>query len=158
MFSLDNIWDGLGGLTQVYPDVKYFFGKVTMYPNYHKESRDLILYFLKKYFPDPDQLAWPITALEQEYDAQKFELLLDGLDFTEGYKVISQFARQNNEHIPPLMNVYMHLSSTMRSFGTAINQDFGGVEETGIVVTIDDIFDEKKERHVYDIDSEWRTI
>lgn len=156
LFSLDNIWDGLGGLIVLYPDVKYFFGKVTMYPNFHEESRDLILYFLKKHFPDPDHLSAPTIPLVQDYDEEKFEKLLDGLDFKEGFKVINKFARENNENVPPLMSVYMNLSSTMRSFGTAINPDFGGVEETGIIVTIDDIYEDKKERHVNGIDREWR--
>jgi hypothetical protein len=42
----------------------------------------------------------------------------------------------------------MNLSPTMKTFGTAVNPEFGGVEETGILVTIADIFAEKKERHM----------
>lgn len=148
LFSLDNIWDGLGLLTVVYPHLKYFFGKVTMYPDYHTESRDFLLYFLNKYFPDKDGLAKSLHPLQQSYDAEKFENLLKGLDFDEGYKVLSNFVRSNGENVPPLMNIYMHLSPTMKSFGTAVNPDFGGVEETGIVVTIADIYEEKKKRHI----------
>ncbi|MFA5573662.1 MAG: GNAT family N-acetyltransferase [Brumimicrobium sp.] len=148
LYSLDNIWDGLGSLVLLNPKLKYFFGKVTMYPDYHEETRDFILYFLNYYFPDPDKLAVSKHPLVQNYDEKKFEKLLKGLDFEDGYKVLNQFARQNGEHIPPLMNVYMHMSPTMRSFGTAINPEFGGVEETGIVMTIADIYPEKKERHL----------
>lgn len=36
----------------------------------------------------------------------------------------------------------------MRTFGTAINHHFGEVEETGIMVTISDIYDNKKDRHI----------
>ena len=54
LFALDNLWDGLGALTVVMPNVKYFFGKVTMYPSYHRQGRDMILYFLKKHFGDKD--------------------------------------------------------------------------------------------------------
>jgi hypothetical protein len=42
----------------------------------------------------------------------------------------------------------MNLSSTMKSFGTAVNDHFGNVEETGILITINDIYIGKKERHV----------
>ena len=52
------------------------------------------------------------------------------------------------ENIPPLVNAYMNLSPTMKSFGTAINPTFGDVEETGILVTIADIYESKKDRHV----------
>jgi hypothetical protein len=36
----------------------------------------------------------------------------------------------------------------MKTFGTAMNSDFGNVEETGILVTINDIYEEKKDRHM----------
>lgn len=148
LFALDNLWDGLGVLTVIYPKLRYFFGKVTMYPDYHEESRDFLLYFLQKYFPDNDGLATSMYPLDQSYDEQKFRDKLDGLNFKEGFKVLTQFVRENGENVPPLMNIYMHLSPTMRSFGTAVNPDFGGVEETGIVVTIDDIYEDKKDRHI----------
>jgi len=148
LFALDNLWDGLGVLTVLYPKLKYFFGKVTMYPDYHEESRDFLLYFLQTYFPDKEGLATSIYPLQQSYDENKFADLLKGLDFKEGFKVLTHFVRENGENVPPLMNIYMHLSPTMRSFGTAVNPDFGGVEETGIVVTIADIYEDKKERHI----------
>ncbi|PWH86267.1 GNAT family N-acetyltransferase [Brumimicrobium oceani] len=151
LFALDNLWDGLGVLTVVYPQLEYFFGKVTMYPDYHEESRDFLLFFLQKYFPDKDGLATSMYPLKQSYDEDKFEALLAGKDFKEGFKVLTQFVRENGENVPPLMNIYMHLSPTMRSFGTAVNPDFGGVEETGIVVKIADIYEDKKERHIMPI-------
>ena len=43
LFALDNLWDGLGALTVVMPNVKYLFGKVTMYPSYNRQCRDMIL-------------------------------------------------------------------------------------------------------------------
>jgi hypothetical protein len=56
--------------------------------------------------------------------------------------------RKHGDNIPPLVNAYMGLSPTMRMFGTAINDEFGNVEESGILITIDDIFEEKKQRHI----------
>lgn len=151
LFALDNLWDGLGVLTVLYPELKYFFGKVTMYPDYDEESRDFLLFFLQTYFPDKDNLATSKFPLQQSYDKAKFTALLEGLDFKEGYKVLTHFVRENGENVPPLMNIYMHLSPSMRSFGTAVNPDFGGVEETGIVVTVADIYEDKKERHILPI-------
>ncbi|MBR6639947.1 MAG: hemolysin, partial [Muribaculaceae bacterium] len=51
-------------------------------------------------------------------------------------------------NIPPLVNAYMSLSPTMRMFGTAINDEFGDVEESGIFFAVAEIFDEKKARHI----------
>ncbi|MHB1277987.1 MAG: GNAT family N-acetyltransferase [Bacteroidia bacterium] len=148
IFSLDNLWDGLGALVVDNPDVRYFFGKITMYPSFNKEARDLIHYFMEHYFPDPDKLVVPIKALPYKTDISVFKGIFDGLDYKEGHKVLNQYVRRHDENIPPLVNAYMNLSLTMRNFGTAINVDFGAVEETGILVKIEDIYPSKKERHI----------
>ncbi len=150
IFSLDNLWDGLGALVLLNPDVKYLFGKVTMYPHYNEEARDLLIYFMNHYFPDPDQLVRPAEELYLGYktDISKFKGIFDGLDYKEGYKVLNTRVRELGENIPPLINTYMNLSPTMRVFGTARNDEFGEVEETGIMITIEDIYPAKKERHM----------
>ncbi len=148
LFALDNIWDGLGALIVNNPDIKYFFGKVTMYPNYHTASRDFLLHFMHHYFPDTEHLMEPFHPLIQNYDRAYVENQLKGLDFKDGFKVLNSAVRENGEFIPPLVNIYMNLSATMKTFGTAVNPEFGNVEETGILVTIADIFPEKKERHM----------
>lgn len=148
LFALDNIWDGLGVLVREHPEIKYFFGKVTMYPNYDKASRDFLLHFMHTYFPDREGLMKPFHPLIQDYDRAYADSQLLGLDFKDGFKVLNAHIREKGEFIPPLVNIYMNLSPTMKTFGTAVNPEFGGVEETGILVTIADIFPEKKERHM----------
>ena len=141
LFALDNIWDGLGALIKFNPEIKYFFGKVTMYPNYNTACRDFLLHFMRHYFPDRDQLMKPFYPLKQNYDKNYVEAQLKGLDFKDGFKVLNGHVRDKGEFIPPLVNIYMNLSPTMRTFGTA-------VEETGILVTIADIYPDKKNRHI----------
>lgn len=148
LFALDNIWDGLGALVIFNPEIRYFFGKVTMYPNYNTASRDFLLHFMHHYFPDNENLMKPFHPLVQNYDKKYVEEQLKGLDFKDGFKVLNSAVRENGEFIPPLVNIYMNLSPTMKTFGTAVNPEFGNVEETGILVTIADIFEEKKERHM----------
>lgn len=148
LFALDNIWDGLGALVKFNPEKKYFFGKVTMYPNYNTDCRDFLLHFMHHYFPDKDHLMKPFHPLIQNYDREYVENQLKDLDFKDGFKVLNGHVRDKGEFIPPLVNIYMNLSPTMKTFGTAVNPDFGNVEETGILVTIADIFPEKKERHI----------
>lgn len=147
IFALDNIWDGLGALTILY-DVRYFFGKVTMYPGYNPKARDILLYFMQFYFPDKEHLMVPKAPLSIHSDVKEFQDLFVGLDFSEGFKVLNQYVRNLGENIPPLVNIYMGLSPTMKTFGTTRNTDFGDVEETGIMVTISDVYPEKKERHI----------
>ncbi|MDR0762973.1 MAG: GNAT family N-acetyltransferase [Bacteroidales bacterium] len=148
MYSLDNLWDGLGALITKNPDIHYFFGKVTMYQHFNKRARDLILYFMQKYFPDYDKLVSPICGAQFETPAEELEKAYKGLSLKEAYKVMSKSVRDLGEHIPPLFNSYIKLSETMRTFGTSVNQYFGDVEETGILVTINDIYDSKKKRHL----------
>jgi hypothetical protein len=148
LYALDNLWDGLGSLTVVNPNIKYLFGKVTMYPSYTEECRDLILYFLNKYFPDPDELVRPITPIKVNADLDRLRALFVGGSFKEDYKILNAEVRKHGDNIPPLVNAYMGLSPTMRMFGTAINDEFGNVEESGIFFAIDEIFEEKKKRHI----------
>jgi hypothetical protein len=148
LFSLDNLWDGLGAITIDNPDIEYYFGKVTMYTHYNVEARDLLLYFMRYYFPDHERLVWPINSIKSVYPDSKFQHLFSGLDYKDGHKILNQHVRALGENIPPLINSYMNLSPTMRTFGTAINDLFGDVEETGIMVTIKDIYNSKKDRHI----------
>ena len=148
IYALDNLWDGLGALTVVHPEIKYLFGKVTMYPSYATECRHMILYFLSKHFPDPDRLVTPITALDTGMDIPVMETLFTGDSFKEDYKILNKAIRDHGYNIPPLVNAYMSLSPTMRMFGTAINDEFGDVEESGIFFAISEIFEEKKQRHI----------
>ena len=148
LFSLDNIWDGLGAITVDNPDIKYFYGKVTMYGHFNKQARDIILYFLTHYFPDNENLLRPKEPLPYYTDEKILASYFVSLDYKEGYKVLKHEVSKFNENIPPLVNTYMNLSPTMKFFGTALNRTFGEVEESGILVTIADIYESKAERHV----------
>lgn len=148
LFSLDNLWDGLGAMVVLNPDVKYLFGKVTMYPHYNSEARDLLLFFMNFYFPDKEDLVRPIHKLSYKGSVSGFEELFVGLNYKEGYKILNSHVRNLGENIPPLINTYMNLSPSMKNFGTAMNDEFGAVEETGILITIADIYETKKNRHI----------
>lgn len=148
LFTLDNLWDGLGALTVLVPDVRYYFGKMTMYPSYNRYGRDMILYFLKKHFEDKDRLIVPIHPLQLEADTEELGKLFVYEDFKEDYKILNSEVRKLGYNIPPLVNAYMGLSPTMKMFGTAINDEFGDVEETGILIAVDEIREEKRRRHI----------
>ncbi len=148
LFALDNLWDGLGALTVIMPSVKYFFGKMTMYPSFHRQGRDMILYFLNKHFGDKDNLITPVKPLKIESDPEELAKLFKYDSFKEDYKILNTKVRKLGYNIPPLVNAYMSLSPTMKMFGTAINYGFGDVEETGILIAVDEILEEKRIRHI----------
>jgi hypothetical protein len=148
LFSLDNLWDGLGALVVLYPQVNYFFGKVTMYTDFNRTARDLILNFMHHYFPDHEKLVNVPNSVVCETDCTPFIKEISNLPYKDGHRLLNQKVRELGENIPPLFNSYMNLSPSMRTFGTAINHHFGDVEETGIMVKIEDIYPSKKDRHV----------
>lgn len=148
LFALDNLWDGLGALTVIRPNIKYFFGKMTMYPSYIRRGRDMILYFLKKHFDDKENLIIPMKPLKIETDERELKELFCEDDFKKDYRILNREIRKLGYNIPPLVNAYMGLSPTMKLFGTAINYGFGDVEETGILITVDEILEEKRIRHI----------
>ncbi len=148
MYALDNLWDGIGAVIVNNMDIRYMFGKVTMYPEFDTLARDMILFFLHKYFPDNDRLIYPVTALQIETSDKILNSIFAGCNYDEDYKTLIQKVRKLGENVPPLVNAYMNLSSTMRTFGTAINNNFGDVEETGILIAVNDIFAIKKDRHL----------
>ena len=148
LFALDNLWDGLGALTVIKPNVKYFFGKMTMYPSYVRKGRDMILYFLKKHFDDKENLIIPMKPLKIETDERELQALFCEDNFKKDYRILNAEVRKLGFNIPPLVNAYMSLSPTMKLFGTAINYGFGDVEETGILIAVDEILEEKRIRHI----------
>lgn len=147
IFVLDNLWDGLGSLMIRNPDVKYLFGKVTMYGDYNRGARNMLIYFLRKHFPDSDKLMQSLYPIEMDIDTDNMEKLFVGTNYAEDYKILSRNIRHFEESIPPLINAYMNLSPTMKVFDTALNPDFGNVEETGILITISDLYKAKVSRH-----------
>lgn len=148
LFVLDNLWDGLGALSVIDPTLQYFFGKVTMYNTYNTEARNMILYFLHHHFEDKEHLVAPIYPLQTNTDVERMKELFRYDNFKDNYKVLNQEVRKFGINVPPLVNAYMSLSPKMKVFGTAINHEFGEVEETGILIKINEILEDKKKRHI----------
>ncbi len=131
--------------------MKYFFGKITMYPQFNAKARDIVHLFLNTYFKDQEQLVSPISPLGYKTDISDIKNLFEGDNYIDDYKIMNHSVRKYGENIPPLVNAYMNLSPSMKFFGTSINERFGNVEESGIFIDFDDIYEAKKERHVNNI-------
>ena len=159
LFVLDNLWDGLGALSVIDPTLKYYFGKVTMYNTYNESARNMILYFLSQHFSDKDGLLTPIYPLNTNTDIEKMKVLFPHKNFRENYKILNQEVRKFGINVPPLVSAYMSLSPQMRVFGTAVNHEFGEVEETGILIAINEILEDKKKRHIETyLEEEYRSV
>lgn len=148
LFALDNLWDGLGSLMVNNPGMKYFFGKVTMYQQYNLEARDLIRAFMEIYFGDKLGLVIPKVPVASTISPERANEIFSGNNFDDDYKTLSKQVRQLGENIPPLFSAYMNLSPSMLTCGTAVNTEFGNVEETCILITIKELYQAKINRHV----------
>ncbi len=148
LFVLDNLFNGLGAIVVDNPDKKYFFGKVTMYENYNIKARDILLFFLRKHFGGYEYLMKTKNEIQITSPIEEMQSIFPSDDFKENHKILNQQVKKLGENIPPLINSYIQLSSSIKIFGTGINSHFGDVIETGLLITIEDIFPEKAERHI----------
>ncbi len=158
LYSLDNLWDGLGGIALEIPETRYFFGKITMYSQMNRRAKDLVLYFYQKHFPDRDGLVWLYDPLTIESDFNELHNLFNGRNYKEDYQILLRSVRALGCTVPAMINAYMNLSTTMRSFGTSMNHDFGETDETGILVTLRDLLPEKKARYFESYDTKNRVF
>lgn len=147
IYALDNLWDGLGAMMKLNPESRYFFGKVTMYTSFNSEARNLIIYFLRRYFPDHDKLISAKDPILTDIDNEYMETIFTTDNYDEAYKILVQSVRELGENIPPLINAYICISQNMKTFDSFLNTDFGEVEETGILITMKDIYPDKYERY-----------
>ncbi len=147
IFALDNLWDGIAAVILQHPNIMYFLGKMTIYPEYDKTCRELIQHFLFKHFPDPDGLAWPVVPLKPLSDGRLMDLILRDEEFKPDYRNLKDAIRRLGSHIPPLVNSYMNVSPSMKVFGCSVNDEFFDAYETGIMVCFEEIYEEKRDRH-----------
>lgn len=148
IFAMDNLWDGIAAVIMQHPQILFFFGKMTMYPSYNQAARDLILHFLWKHFPDPDELVRPLVPVIPQSSTDLMDVILKDRNFKEDYRNLKDAVRRIGTSIPPLVNSYINTSPTMKMFGTAVNHEFSEVEETAILVCFHEMYEDKVSRHI----------
>lgn len=148
IFALDNLWDGLGAVAVTVPNIKYLFGKVTVYPQYNANARDLIFAFIDKYFHDKEGLVIPKDPFPNSISREMADEIFNAGDYKEDFKLMNHKVRELGVNVPPLVNAYIGLSPIMRTFGASIIRSFGNVIEFGLLIPLDQIYEEKKCRHI----------
>lgn len=150
LFSLDNLWDGLGALIHEVKNARYFVGKINIYEHYSSNARELIYEYLEKFFPDKEQLIFPKSTINISPAIRKkaSEIFNPQEDAHNNYKILQKAVRNEGETIPPMFNAYIGLTDTMRTFGTTTDPDFGHTFETGIMITMADLFEAKRKRYI----------
>ena len=149
LFALDNIWDGLGALAVKYPDIEYFFGKMTMYNSYSRLARRLIIDFLKRYYQGDENLVKPFHSTDKiKKTNKKNTTTIKDKTRADSFSVLKKRIRAMGTVIPPLIKSYMSISPSLKYFGISDNPGFGEVEELAIMIHIPEIYENKRERHI----------
>ena len=145
LFALDNIWDGIGAVMYNNPDLRWMIGKVTIYPDYNENARELIYNYLLRFHKGEEGLIAPykpVAILPLEADP------FSGMDKQENYHLLQHAVREQGTVIPPMFSAYLNLTNDLRFFGNAINDELANVYETGIMVDLNTVYEEKKERYI----------
>ncbi len=149
LFALDNIWDGIGGLIAKDPSVKYLMGKVSMFATSPRPSLEAMIYFLEKFCGDKENL---ITGINPELVSEQRKAELDemfcGETLQENYKILNNYVTGLGDKVPPLIHLYLNLSSSMKTFGTVMDPDFGEEFDTAMIISVADIYPEKYKRYI----------
>ena len=149
LFALDNLWDGLGALIHQNKKYLYFVGKVTVFDTYPLLARELLYQYMFLHCPDPDELVRPKLEVQVSEEGKLKALeIFTGSDAREDYKALQKAIRHEGTTIPPMFNAYIGLTDTLRMFGSMIDPDFSGVYESGIMLTIGDLIESKRQRYI----------
>jgi len=150
LFSLDNLWDGLGALIHDAKKSKYFIGKINIYEHYSPIARELIYEYLEEFFPDKKKLIVPKNEIQVSAKVKKMAKAIFNKKETaqSNYKLLQKAVRNEGETIPPMFNAYIGLTDTMLNFGTTTDPHFGHTFETGIMITTPDLIESKRMRYI----------
>lgn len=144
LFALDNIWDGIGAVLYNHPELRWMIGKVTIYPDYNTTARELIYAYLNRYHKGEEGLFEPYHLLL----IRPIDTPFEGEDKQENYHILQRAIREQGTVIPPMFSAYLNLTNDLQFFGNAINDELANVYETGIMVDIDTVYQEKKDRYI----------
>ena len=144
LFALDNIWDGIGAVMHNHPEVRWMIGKVTIYPDYNLTARNLIYDYLQRYHRGEEGLFEPYHPLPVPVIDSPFV----GDDPQENYHILQRAVREQGTVIPPMFSAYLNLTNDLQFFGNAVNDELANVYETGIMVDLQTVYPEKKERYI----------
>lgn len=145
LFALDNIWDGIGAVLYNNPQLKYMMGKVTIYPDYNPVARELLYHYLDYFHRGEDGLITPYHIHPVSLPANS---PFTANSLQENYHILQHLIRENGTVIPPMFSAYLNLTDHLQCFGTTIETTFSNVYDTGIMIELKDVREDKKERYI----------
>jgi hypothetical protein len=149
LFALDNLWDGLGAIVHDNPQIHYLIGKVTIYPDYDPLSRDLLYAYLQRYCSYDTELFMPYQAVPISREAQqRADQLFEGESPTDNFHILQKAIRAQGTIVPPMFSAYLNLTPKLQYFGTSKEPTFSNVYDSGIMIELKDIYQDKIDRYI----------
>ena len=148
LYALDNLWDGLGGIVATHPKIKYLAGKVSLFKTQPKKSRNAIIYFMQKFLNGGQSMLAKNPEIISPEEAAYYDSIFTASTMMDNYRLLQSFVKSCGDAIPPMVNMYINLSPTMKTFGCVCDPDFGEVYDMFILITLEDVYQERYGRYI----------
>jgi hypothetical protein len=136
IYSLDNLFLGVGAVVGRLPDIQYLFGRIVHSPLQSVALRDLVVSYLDIHHGDTLNLVRPRQASRRESSGSLIENVLSGHDPMADLRSLRRFAKSNGEGVSALLRAYLQMCPTLITFGTAADWELSGIEETCLLVPV----------------------
>lgn len=149
--SLDYLWYGIGAYLRCHPEVRYLFGPVSLSPSYPRRARDMLVWFYRHYFPDPDRLALSRSPYRiDSHSARALESIFCGNDCREDFSRLRQQLEFLGVSVPTLYKQYSELCEPggVRFLDFGIDPDFNYCIDGLVLVDTRQVKPRKRERYI----------
>lgn len=137
IFTLQMLFCGLAVLCKQ-NNIHSLFGKVTFYPSYPSEALGLLEAFFSKHCPDHDSWIVPHNPYVVPIPDYAGSVLVND-SYEADLKALTGALHDRGFDMPPILKSYLRLFRSFRVFGTAVNDIFGNVIETGMFCYLNDL-------------------
>ncbi len=149
--SLDYLWYGIGAYLKRHPQVRYMFGPVSLSNTYPKAAKDMLVYFYRLYFPDPDNLG--VSQAPYSLDARaeaQMKSLFSGNDYKEDFRTLKHQLDFCNLAVPTLYKQYAEVchAGGVRFLDFGVDADFNHCIDGLVLVDMQHLKTKKRQRYM----------
>ncbi len=145
------LWQGIGAFLATNPQVKYLFGGVSISNSYPLEVRQMIVFVYNKWFGEKEVVVQSKNRfIIPDTELLRYNNLFVGNSFKDDYKILKQMLKPYNLTVPVLYKHYAELCEQdgVKFLDFGVDRDFEDCIDGFIVIDVDKIKPEKKEKYV----------
>ena len=149
--ALSYLWQGLGAILLINPEIKFLFGGVSLSNSYLKEAKELIIYFYKKWFRADSNLAYAKNRfIISEKRNEELKNIFSSDDYKNEFKILKNMLKVYGHSVPTLFKQYSELCEKggIEFLDFGIDADFQNCVDGLIMVEVDKIKYSKKEKYI----------